>query len=81
LKLLVNNFVGWQWFIFFLGNNGTTVTAGILANRLGLEWNTKEKKHKSDYIGSLTQSSTIKLGLDQEGKPVYIPFKNILLTP
>jgi myo-inositol-1-phosphate synthase len=64
--------VGWG------GNNGTTLTAGILANQLKLEWFTKEGKHISDYFGSLIQSSTVRLGLDSQGKSIYIPFKNIL---
>ena len=30
------------------GNNGTTVTGGIIANRLKLEWETKERRHIAD---------------------------------
>ncbi len=60
------------------GNNGTTVTGGIIANRLKLEWETKERKHTADYYGSLTQSSTVRLGLNALGESVYIPFKDIL---
>eukprot|EP00916_Digyalum_oweni_P003566 GHVL01006400.1.p1 GENE.GHVL01006400.1~~GHVL01006400.1.p1 ORF type:complete len:490 (+),score=90.44 GHVL01006400.1:40-1509(+) len=44
------------------GNNGTTFTAGILANRNNLTWETKEGLQKSNYLGSITQSSTIRLG-------------------
>ena len=64
--------VGWG------GNNGSTLTAGILANQRKLEWFTKEGKHVSDYFGSLTQASTVRLGLDSTGQSVYIPFKNML---
>lgn len=64
--------VGWG------GNNGTTVTAGILANKHQLTWQTKEGSHKADYLGSLTQSSTVRLGLDASGESVYIPFKDML---
>ena len=60
------------------GNNGTTVTGGIIANRLKLEWETKERKHTADYYGSLTQSSTVRLGLNALGESVYIPFKDML---
>jgi len=64
--------VGWG------GNNGSTITAGILANKLGLSWHTKEGVHKADFLGSLTQSSTVRLGLNEAGESVYIPFKNML---
>lgn len=64
--------VGWG------GNNGSTLTAGILANKLGISWRTKEGVHHPDYLGSLTQSSTVPLGRDSAGATVHIPFKNIL---
>ena len=64
--------VGWG------GNNGSTATAGILANKLGISWMTKEGKVDSNYYGSLTQASTVRLGLNAEGDSVYIPFKNML---
>lgn len=64
--------VGWG------GNNGSTLTAGYLANKHKISWMTKEGKHVSDYLGSLTQSSTIRLGLDGHGQSVYIPFKSVL---
>lgn len=41
--------VGWG------GNNGTTVTAGVLANRDGVSWETRKGMRKPDYYGSLTQ--------------------------
>lgn len=66
--------VGWG------GNNGSTITAGILANRHKVQWNTKEGTRAADYVGSLSQSSTIRLGTDTLGNSVYIPFKNILPT-
>ena len=64
--------VGWG------GNNGTTATAGIIANKLGISWMTKEGKETSNYFGSLTQASTVRLGLNPHGESVYIPFKNML---
>jgi myo-inositol-1-phosphate synthase len=39
--------VGWG------GNNGTTVTAGIIANKRGLVWDTKEGKRAANYYGSV----------------------------
>lgn len=61
------------------GNNGTTVTAGILANKRGLTFETKEGPCKSNYYGSLVMGSTMKLGTDaQTGEEVNIPFHNVL---
>jgi len=64
--------VGWG------GNNGTTVTAGILANRLGTTWVTKEGLRTPDYYGSLTQASTIRLGTNHAGDEVYVPFSTLV---
>jgi len=65
--------VGWG------GNNGTTVTAGILANKMSLKWNTKEGEKCSNYFGSVTQASTVKLGINSsDGSPFYLPFNRLL---
>jgi myo-inositol-1-phosphate synthase len=65
--------VGWG------GNNGSTVTAGIMANRRGLVWDTREGERKANYYGSVVMSSTIKLGTDSKtGKEVNIPFHDVL---
>lgn len=64
--------VGWG------GNNGTTVTAGIMANQQKLTWRTKEGIQESNYYGSLTQASTVRLGTDEQGEGVYIPFNELL---
>ena len=40
------------------GNNGTTVTGGILANKHGMTWQTKEGLRTPNYWGSLTQAAT-----------------------
>jgi len=64
--------VGWG------GNNGSTLTAGILANKHNLTWNTKEGEMKPNYYGSITQSSTVRIGQDHNGNLVYTPLKNIL---
>ena len=60
------------------GNNGSTIAAGILANKHNMTWNTKEGVVAANYIGSLTQSSTVRLGTDMAGDTVHIPFKNLL---
>ena len=65
--------VGWG------GNNGTTVTAGIIANRQNLTWETREGSCTANYYGSLVMGSTIKLGVDSEtDKEVNIPFHDVL---
>jgi len=64
--------VGWG------GNNGSTLTGGIIANKCGLSWNSKEGVHKADYYGSMTQCSTVRLGLDRSGESVYVPFNSML---
>jgi myo-inositol-1-phosphate synthase len=65
--------VGWG------GNNGSTVTAGIIANRHGLTWESREGKKASNYFGSVVMASTLKLGNDAEtGEEVFIPFHDVL---
>ncbi|KAG9324208.1 hypothetical protein KVV02_002009 [Mortierella alpina] len=64
--------VGWG------GNNGSTLTASIIANRQKLSWNTKEGTQEPNYFGSVVQASTLKLGVDAKGNDVYIPFSDIL---
>ena len=49
--------VGWG------GNNGSTLTAGVLANRKGITWKTKTGEKSPNFFGSLTQSVTTKVGL------------------
>jgi myo-inositol-1-phosphate synthase len=65
--------VGWG------GNNGSTVTAGILANRRNLTWGTREGPRAANYYGSVVMSSTIKLGTDAKtAEDVNIPFHDVL---
>lgn len=65
--------VGWG------GNNGSTVTAGIIANRRGLVWDTREGPRAANYYGSVVMGSTIKLGTNAKtAKDVNIPFHDIL---
>ncbi|WPK23771.1 hypothetical protein PUMCH_001017 [Australozyma saopauloensis] len=60
------------------GNNGTTLMAAILANKNKISFENKEGLVEPNYYGSVTQSSTIKLGVDAEGNDVYAPFNSIL---
>lgn len=65
--------VGWG------GNNGTTVTAGILANRRSLVWDTREGRRAANYYGSMVMASTVKLGTDAAThRDVNIPFHSVL---
>jgi myo-inositol-1-phosphate synthase len=65
--------VGWG------GNNGTTVTAGIIANRRGLVWDTREGTRAANYYGSVVMGSTMKLGTNAKtAKDVNIPFHDVL---
>ncbi|KAK5050975.1 Inositol-3-phosphate synthase 1 [Exophiala bonariae] len=65
--------VGWG------GNNGSTVTAGIIANRRGLVWDTREGHRAANYYGSVIMGSTIKLGTEaQTGEEINIPFHDVL---
>ena len=64
--------VGWG------GNNGSTVTAAIEANKRNISWMRKEGQQQPNYFGSLTQATTIRIGSNQFGKEVHIPFSSIL---
>ncbi|XP_003817819.4 inositol-3-phosphate synthase 1 isoform X1 [Pan paniscus] len=64
--------VGWG------GNNGSTLTAAVLANRLRLSWPTRSGRKEANYYGSLTQAGTVSLGLDAEGQEVFVPFSALL---
>ncbi|KAH9265357.1 hypothetical protein BASA84_001626 [Batrachochytrium salamandrivorans] len=65
--------VGWG------GNNGSTLTASLLANRNNVSWRTKEGLQTPNYYGSVFQSSTVKIGTDSvSSKDVYVPFSSVL---
>lgn len=65
--------VGWG------GNNGSTTTAGIIANKLGMSWPTKNGEKKANYYGSLTQASTCRLGGHGPNcVDTYVPFSSLL---
>lgn len=60
------------------GNNGSTFIASILANKHKIQFNSKEGTVGANYYGSVTQASTIKLGIDADGNDVYVPFNSVL---
>jgi len=64
--------VGWG------GNNGATVTGGIIANREKITWSTKEGKHEADYFGSMIMSSVVPVGGDDEGNNVCFPLPSFV---
>eukprot|EP00892_Ulva_mutabilis_P007250 jgi/Ulvmu1/4898/UM020_0184.1 len=59
------------------GNNGTTITGGILANKQGLTWMTKEGRKQPNYYGSITQAATCRVG-NFKGEEVHVPFSGML---
>ncbi|XP_045823864.1 inositol-3-phosphate synthase-like [Trifolium pratense] len=63
--------VGWG------GNNGSSLTGGVIANREGISWATKDNIQQANYFGSLTQASAIRVGSFQ-GEEIYAPFKSLL---
>ncbi|XP_001604130.1 inositol-3-phosphate synthase 1-A [Nasonia vitripennis] len=63
--------VGWG------GNNGTTITAALLANKLKLSWETKDGVKRANWYGSLIEASTVRLGSDGV-EDVYVPISWML---
>lgn len=61
------------------GNNGSTAVAAVLANKYGVLFETKDGVIEPNYYGSMTQSLTIKIGVDESGNDAYVPFN--LLVP
>ncbi|KAG9509241.1 Inositol-3-phosphate synthase 1-B [Fragariocoptes setiger] len=65
--------VGWG------GNNGTTLTGAILANKHKMSFETKDGKVEANYFGSVTQASTIFVGVDEAtNADMYVPLKDIV---
>lgn len=68
------------------GNNGTTVTAGILANKKHLKWETKRGTVAANFYGSFTQCVTTKIGMrvtkGKNGESIiqdmFVPIKDLL---
>ena len=65
--------VGWG------GNNGSTLTGCLLANKHKMSWATKRGKQGSNYFGSLLMASTMRLGIDETtNEEINIPMNEIL---
>lgn len=60
--------VGWG------GNNGSTLTASLLAHQHNVTWKSRRGVQKPNFYGSLVMSSTVALGFDEDtGKEVTAP--------
>lgn len=64
--------VGWG------GNNGSTLTAALEANRRQLQWRKRTGIQKANWYGSITQASTVLLGSDESGQDVYAAMRDLL---
>eukprot|EP01029_Cantina_marsupialis_P008536 TRINITY_DN201_c0_g2_i1.p1 TRINITY_DN201_c0_g2~~TRINITY_DN201_c0_g2_i1.p1 ORF type:complete len:523 (-),score=128.50 TRINITY_DN201_c0_g2_i1:391-1959(-) len=61
------------------GNNGTTVYGGVLANKKNITYREPRKGlQEANYYGSLTQASTIKIGVDEAGKEIFVPINKLV---
>lgn len=65
------------------GNNGSTLVAGILANKHKLAWETKNGTINANFYGSFTQSATCHVGFKvNEGtghlEDVFRPINSLL---
>jgi len=65
------------------GNNGSTFTAGILANKYGVQWETKKGMQEPNFFGSFTQMATAHCGYRHNVKTnnledVFVPVKEMM---
>lgn len=60
------------------GNNGTTVSAAVLANKHKLSFETKEGIVEANYFGSITQCSTVYIGQSSESEDFHLPMKDLV---
>jgi len=65
------------------GNNGSTFTAGILANKKNTSWETKRGVEHPNFHGSFTQSATTHVGYQYDEKTnqlkdVFKPVKELM---
>jgi len=60
------------------GNNGSTLTGMILANKYQLTWRTRKGEQKADFLGSIAQSGTFPVGLNSAGEEIFVPVKHLV---
>lgn len=59
------------------GNNGSTLAGALAAHRQGAEWRTRDGPQRPDFLGSVTQCSTVHVGFDGR-QQVHLPFGALL---
>jgi myo-inositol-1-phosphate synthase len=59
--------VGWG------GNNGSTLTASLLAHRHELSWESRRGVHHPNFLGSLIMASCAHVGATPQGEDVHLP--------
>lgn len=65
------------------GNNGSTLVAGILANKKKLTWEAKNGVQSANFYGSFTQCATAHVGFKHDASTgtltdVYKPVKDLI---
>ena len=65
------------------GNNGSTFTAGILANKKNVSWESRQGTQTPNFYGSFTQSATTHVGYEHERasnklRDVFKPIKDLV---
>lgn len=65
------------------GNNGSTFTAGAIANKRQMQWETKQGTQHANFYGSFTQSATCHVGFKHDKqtgklKDVFKPINSLL---
>jgi len=65
------------------GNNGSTFTAGLIANRKNLSWETRAGPQSANFFGSFTQCATTHAGFKMDEttgqlEDVFLPIKELL---
>ena len=59
--------VGWG------GNNGSTLTASLLAHRNELSWESRRGIHQPNFFGSVIMASCAHVGATPQGEDVHVP--------
>ncbi|XP_014258493.1 inositol-3-phosphate synthase [Cimex lectularius] len=59
------------------GNNGVTFASALLANKHKMTWETKKGSVTSNWLGSITQCSSIRLG-NSENEDYYVPLSDVV---
>jgi myo-inositol-1-phosphate synthase len=60
------------------GNNGSTLTAGVLGYQKNLNWEDKNGLHEIDFLGSIYQYGSTNIGFYKDGKPYSKLLRNII---